>query len=117
MDQDPDGGMITIGTLFRRVIAMPGRLMFDGKDPDLFDHFAIVAQRLAVYTVEDYASIVEHLVATWDVAHRSVSGKAARMQEFLCKHAERCRATAPAVAENVGRQPAVPFSWVFDRPV
>src|SRR6188508_1611505 len=46
IDQDPDGGLISVMSMLRRVIAMPGRLMFDGKDPDLFDHFAAVAQRL-----------------------------------------------------------------------
>jgi acyl-[acyl-carrier-protein] desaturase len=116
MEQDPAGGVITMGTLLRKVIAMPGRLMFDGKDPDLFDHFAAVAQRLGVYTVDDYASIVEHLVSTWDVAHRALSGKAARMQEYLCKHAERCRQVAAQVAD--GAPPAkVAFSWIFDRKI
>jgi acyl-[acyl-carrier-protein] desaturase len=117
MDQDPQGGMIAIGSMLRRVIAMPGRLMFDGKDPDLFDHFAIVAQRIGVYTVDDYASIVEHLGSTWDVAHRSVSGKAARSQEFLCKHAERCRGAAAQTAEAVAKAPPVGFSWIYDRKV
>jgi acyl-[acyl-carrier-protein] desaturase len=117
MDQDPDGGMIAIGSMLRRVIAMPGRLMFDGKDPDLFEHFAVVAQRLGVYTVDDYASIVEHLVSTWDVAHRAVSGKAARMQEFLCKHAEKCRSVAAQTADAVAKAPPVSFSWIYDRQV
>jgi acyl-[acyl-carrier-protein] desaturase len=117
MDQDPEGGMISIGSMLRRVIAMPGRLMFDGKDPDLFEHFAIVAQRLGVYTVDDYASIVEHLISTWDVARRSVTGKAARSQDFLCKHAEKCRAVAAQTAETVAKAPAVAFSWIYDRKV
>src|SRR5439155_17103160 len=30
MDEDPEGGMISIGSMLRRVIAMPGRLMFAG---------------------------------------------------------------------------------------
>lgn len=117
LDQDPDGGLTVAMSILRRVIAMPGRLMYDGKDPDLFDHFATVAQRLGVYTVEDYAAIVQHLVATWDVAGRSVSGKAARAQEYLCQHAERCRATASRVAEVVAKQPPVAFSWIYDRQV
>src|SRR4051794_39764156 len=117
MDQDPSGGMITIGSMLRRVIAMPGRLMTDGKDPDLFDHFATVAQRIGVYTVEDYASIVEHLVETWGVAHRSVTGKAARSQEFLCKHAEKCRSMAGQAAEAVAKAGPVGFSWIYDRKV
>jgi acyl-[acyl-carrier-protein] desaturase len=115
LDQDPNGGLIIMMQMLRKVIAMPGRLMFDGKDPDLFDHFAAVAQRLGVYTVEDYAQIVEHLVKTWDVAGRSVSGKGARAQEFLCRHAERCHTMAPQVAEAAAKQPAVPFEWIFGR--
>ena len=117
MDQDPDGGMITIASMLRRVIAMPGRQMFDGKDPDLVEHFAVVAQRLGVYTVDDYASIVEHLVSTWDLARRTVVGKAARMQEFLCKHAEKCRTVAAQTAQAVAKAPAVAFSWIYDRQV
>jgi acyl-[acyl-carrier-protein] desaturase len=117
MDQDPDGGLISVMSMLRRVIAMPGRLMFDGKDPDLFDHFAAVAQRMGVYTVHDYADIVEHLVNTWDVAHRTVSGKAARAQDFLCKHAETCHAKAGQVAELAAQQPPTAFSWIYDRKV
>jgi len=117
MDQDPEGGMITIGSLFRKVIAMPGRLMTDGKDPDLFDHFAAVAQRIGVYTITDYANIVEHLVNTWKLATLSVTGKAARMQEFLCKHAEKCHAMGAQVAEKMAKDPRVAFSWIFDRKV
>ena len=36
--------MMTFRGMMKRIIAMPGKLMFDGKDPDLFDHFATVAQ-------------------------------------------------------------------------
>jgi acyl-[acyl-carrier-protein] desaturase len=114
-DLDPNASMMTFGAMLRRVIAMPGRLMTDGKDPDLFEHFAVVAQRLGVYTAMDYASIVEHLVATWDVPSRSVSGRAAAMQDFLCKHAERCRSMADRVTESLAKQPPIPFSWIHGR--
>jgi acyl-[acyl-carrier-protein] desaturase len=115
MEQDPEGGLIAFGTLLRKVVAMPGRLMFDGKDPDLFDHFSVVAQRLGVYTVADYAAIIRHLVDTWDVGARSVSGKAARSQEFLCKHAERVESQADRAAERLAAEPRYPFSWIHDR--
>jgi acyl-[acyl-carrier-protein] desaturase len=115
MEQDPQGGMITCGTLFRRIIAMPGKLMYDGKDPDLFDHFSVVAQRLGVYTVRDYAGIVRHLVRTWDIAGRSVSGKAARSQEFLCSHADRIDAMAEQTEQRLAAEPQVAFSWIYDR--
>lgn len=115
LDEDPQGGMISAGTMLRRVIAMPGKLMYDGKEPDLFDHFAVVAQRMGVYTVRDYASIVRHLVETWDIAGRQANGKAARAQDFLCKHADRVEATADAIATRVEQTPPVPFAWIHDR--
>jgi acyl-[acyl-carrier-protein] desaturase len=115
MEQDPAGGVITAGDMLRRVIAMPGRLMYDGKDPDLFDHFSVVAQRLGVYTVNDYASIVRHLVATWKIASLSLSGKAARAQDFLCKHAEKVESMAEAVAAKIMKEPRTRFSWIDDR--
>ena len=115
MEQDPAGGVVACGDMLRRVIAMPGRLMFDGRDPDLFDHFATVAQRLGVYTVNDYASIVRHLVRTWRIASLSVSGKSARAQEFLCKHAEQVEAMAERVGERIAAAPRVPFSWIWGR--
>lgn len=115
LDADPEGGMVAIRELFRSVIAMPGRHMTDGKDPDLFEHFSAVAQRAGVYTVRDYASIVEHLVNTWKLAERSVTGKAARAQEWLCQHAEQVASRADAVAAKMAAAPRVPFAWIHDR--
>jgi acyl-[acyl-carrier-protein] desaturase len=111
----PEAGVTTLAAMFRRVIAMPGRFMFDGKDPDLFDHFSIVAQKLGVYTVDDYASIVRHLVRTWNIAALSLSGHAARAQEFLCKHAERIEGQAEKTAQRLALEPRVPFSWIHGR--
>jgi acyl-[acyl-carrier-protein] desaturase len=81
----------------------------------LFEHFASVAQRLKVYTAFDYASIVRHLVATWKVPTRSVSGKAAAAQEFLCRQAERLESLADYVGAEAAKQPPTKFSWIHDR--
>ena len=89
LHHDPAGGILAFRSMLRGTIAMPGRFMDDGKDPDSFDHFAVVAQRTNVYTVRDYASIIEHLVTAWDIAGRSVTGEAARAQEELCRQSER----------------------------
>jgi len=113
--EDPQGGMKTFATMLRRVVTMPGRLMFDGKDPDLFDHFAIVAQRLGVYTVADYAAIVRHLVETWNVAAIPVSGEAAREQEFLCRQPERIESMLESVGDRLALEPPVTFSWIHGR--
>lgn len=48
---------------------MPAHLMYDGENDRLFDDYASVAQRCGVYTAQDYASIMEHLIAFWDIEH------------------------------------------------
>src|SRR5205823_2666444 len=108
----------------RTIIAMPGRLMYDGKDPDLFDHFAVVAQRSSVYTVHDYAAIIEHLVKTWNVANRQLAdiahpevGAARRAQDWLCRQSEKYLRHADEIAQSLQAQPSVPFSWVNGRKV
>jgi len=116
-DVDPEGSMLTTSGMFRRMIAMPGKLMYDEKDPDLFDHFSVVAQRSGVYTVTDYADIVRHLVATWNIAGRSVTGKAAKAQDFLCRHAEKIDLYAGPALEKLQAEPVREFSWIHSRAV
>jgi acyl-[acyl-carrier-protein] desaturase len=116
-DLDPNGAMLSFRSMMRTVIAMPGKLMFDGKDPDLFDHFAVIAQRTGVYTVYDYASIIEHLVKTWDIAGRIVTGPAAKAQEYLCRQAERYKTFADEMAARFEEHPPIGFSWIQDRKV
>ena len=115
LEHDPPGGILAFRSMLRGRIAMPGRFMDDGKDPDLFDHFAIVAQRTNVYTVRDYASIIEHLVTAWDIAGRSVTGEAARAQDELCRQAERHLRLAERTASALAKQPPRAFSWIRDR--
>jgi acyl-[acyl-carrier-protein] desaturase len=117
LEQDPAGGILSFRSMLRGMIAMPGRLMYDGKDPDLFDHFAIVAQRAGAYTARDYASIIEHLVKTWNIAGRAVTGKAAEAQEELCRQAERYVRLADRMAATLAKQPRVAFSWIRGRNV
>lgn len=117
MDLDPEGGILAFRRMIRGIIAMPGRLMYDGHDPDLFDHFAVVAQKIGVYTVHDYAAILSHLVKTWNIAGRVVTGAAAKAQEYLCSQAEKYGKLADEVNEHLAQQPKYPFSWINGRSV
>jgi acyl-[acyl-carrier-protein] desaturase len=114
---DPEGGILAFRSMLDATIAMPGRFMDDGHDPDLFDHFAIVAQRAGVYTVRDYAAIIEHLVNAWEIAGRSVRGEAARAQDELCRRSERYARLADRTAAAMANQPPRAFSWIRDRMV
>ena len=117
MKRDPEGGVLAYRAMLKGRIAMPGRLMFDGKDPDLFDHFGSVTQRLGAYTFQDYGEIIAHLNQAWDIEHRSVSGKAAKAQEYICRQPERYDLLSAEIASRVAEQPRVRFSWVHDRQV
>lgn len=112
MDRDPEMGVLAFRKMLRGLIAMPGRHMYDGHDPDLFDHFAIVSQRLGTYTALAYAQVIDHLVKVWGVADRSVTGKAAKAQDYLCEQAQRYTFFAEEIADSLAKQPHVPFSWL-----
>ena len=117
LDLDPAGGILAFRSMLRGLIAMPGRFMDDGRDPDLFDHFAIVAQRANVYTVGDYASIIEHLVKTWNIAGRAVTGRAAQAQDDLCRQADRYVRLVERTSATLESQSPIAFSWLRDRKV
>ena len=112
---DPDGGIQAFAAMLDRQIAMPGRLMGGDSEPDLFDRFAAAAQRTGVYTADDYAAIIAHLVAIWEIESRSVSGEAARAQDAICRAAARYRRLAGRVASALARQTPTPFRWIHGR--
>src|SRR5262249_46297833 len=117
MERDPQGGVLAYREMLRNLVAMPGKLMFDGKDNQLFDHFAAVAQRTGVYTALTYGEIIAHLNNAWRLGDLSVSGKAAKAQEYICRQPERYQLLAGEIADRIGNQPPTAFSWVHGRQV
>jgi acyl-[acyl-carrier-protein] desaturase len=115
IERDPEEGVLAFREMLRGIIAMPGRLMDDGRDPNLFEHFSTIAQRTGVYTARSYAQVIEHLIETWGIAHLSVTGKAAKAQEYLCRQPERYASFADEIAESVAKQPPVKFGWIQGR--
>jgi acyl-[acyl-carrier-protein] desaturase len=114
---DPVGALMTCRSMFKRAITMPGRKMYDGQDPDLFEHFAIVAQRLGVYTIHDYTSILVHLIKAWDIGSLPVSGAAARAQDYICDLPMKYERVADEVETRMVDHVKVPFSWIKGRSV
>jgi len=48
LELDPARGIGAFRSTLRALIAMPGRFMDDSRDPDMFHHFAITAERINV---------------------------------------------------------------------
>ncbi|VVB14711.1 unnamed protein product [Arabis nemorensis] len=118
---DPDGSVQSFASMMKKRITMPAHLMHDGRDNDLFDHYAAVAQRIGVYTAADYAGILEFLLRRWKVESLGLglSGEGRRAQEYLCTLPQRIKRLEERANDRVklGSKPSVSFSWVFGRDV
>jgi acyl-[acyl-carrier-protein] desaturase len=118
---DPEGAVLAIADMMRKRITMPAHLMHDGRDMNLFEHFAAVAQRLGVYTARDYADIVEFLVKRWELEtlESELSGEGRRARDFVCGLAPRMRRAVERAEDRTKKDEPrmVKFSWIFDREV
>lgn len=113
-EADPRGAVQSFATMMKRKITMPAVAMHDGQDRRLFAKFSIVAQKLGVYTGNDYAGIIQDLVQHWKVETlQGLSDAAAEAQDYLCGLAERYRRLAERMV-NGGKSS---FSWIYGREV
>lgn len=121
LKRDPDGLLEVFGDIMRGQIVMPAELMTDGVDPDLYENFSNVAQRLGVYTALDYADIIEHLVKTWDLEHlEGLSSAGEKEREYLCKLPQRYRKLAERSMNKSKKAtddviPTKSFNWIYGR--
>ncbi len=116
IELDASRAVIAFAQMMRKKIAMPARLMSDGTGRNLFSQFAAVAQRTGVYTVRDYAEVIQHLVDFWHIGSLSnLSDEAARCQDYLCGLSDHYLQKADRIEELLERVPKEPFSWIFDR--
>ena len=118
MELDPSEAVLAFAQILKSTVTMPARLMADGVAADLFSQFAIVAQRIGIYTMRDYADIIEYLVAYWNIPSISgLTGKAAEAQDYLGGLAQRYKVLADKAEARLPQEPKVPFSWIFNRAV
>ncbi|XVF39131.1 hypothetical protein PTKIN_Ptkin01aG0011000 [Pterospermum kingtungense] len=117
---DPNGAMLAISDMMKKKITMPAHMMHDGEDPKLFEHFSAVAQRLGVYTADDYADILEALIERWRLEKlEGLNGEGREAQDFVCGLAPRIRKLQERAEERAKKMKpqGVKFSWVFNREI
>lgn len=120
LEVDPTGAMMAIADMMRKKITMPAHLMYDGKEPRLFEHFSAVAQRLGVYTADDYADILEFLVGRWGLEKlEGLTGEGRRARDFVCGLAPRIRKLQERADERAKKMEPhyAKFSWIFNKEV
>lgn len=88
---DPNGAMLAFETMMRKQIVMPAVLMGKGSNnPNLFDQFSAITQKIGVYTGWDYARIIDHLVKLWDIENvTGLNDVASKAQDYLAGLASR----------------------------
>jgi acyl-[acyl-carrier-protein] desaturase len=85
---DPSEMMLAFEDMMRKKIVMPAHMLREsgGVAGELFDHYSNSAQRLGVYTSEDYINIFSSLLKTWDIANiTGLNDKAERARDYLMK--------------------------------
>ncbi|CAI9763977.1 unnamed protein product [Fraxinus pennsylvanica] len=120
LEVDTNETMIAIGDMMRKKITMPAHLMYDGHDEHLFEHFSAVAQRLGVYTLNDYADILEFLIGRWRLKKlEGLRGEGRCAQDFVCGLPSRIRKLQERADERAKKMKAqsVKFSWIFNTEV
>lgn len=111
---DPKEAVASFAVMMKKKIAMPAYLMHDGSDMNLYTKFSSIAQSIGVYTVIDYAEIIEDLVSHWHVPSLSgLSDAAAKAQDYLCTLAERYK----KLAERMTFDTRGSISWIYGREV
>ena len=118
MELDPFDGVTAFAQMMKNTITMPARRMAGEEEADLYGQFAVVAQRIGVYTIHDYADIIDHLMSYWKIAGISgLTGEAAKAQDYLGGLSQRYRALGDRADEKTAKPSKIPFRWIFSRSV
>ncbi len=114
-ETDPAQAILSFAKMMKLKVTMPANMMSDGYDKNLFTKFSNVAQRIEVYTVGDYASIIKNLVNEWEISTiKGLSDAAAKAQDYLCRLSEKYMMVANRLSFS---GEAEKFSWIYDRKV
>ncbi len=111
---DPAGAVESFAIMMKRKITMPAAAMYDGKDHQLYTKFSKIAQKIGVYTVRDYAEIIQDLVRYWKIESLGgLSNVAAQAQDYLCNLSLRYH----KLAERANIDEKHSFSWIYAKEV
>jgi acyl-[acyl-carrier-protein] desaturase len=109
---DPSEMMLAFEDMMRKKIVMPAHFLRETgvKIGQTFSHFSDAAQRLGVYTTNDYIDIADSLLVDWNIASISELNDAGqRARDYLMALPARLR----RIAERT-KVPTLeyPFSWI-----
>ena len=78
--------MLALGDMMKKRIVMPAHFLREsgGGMGELFTHFSDAAQRIMVYTTQDYINILKSLLKEWDIENiAGINDSAEEAREYL----------------------------------
>ncbi len=85
---DPSEMMLAFQYMMKRKIVMPAQFLRQSgeKISAAFEHFSDSAQRIGVYTAQDYVDIMQKLITRWEIEKISnLTDEAEKARDFLMK--------------------------------
>ena len=112
LEHDPNGMILAFTDMMKKKIVMPAHFLREsgGTIGTAFENFSNCAQRLGVYTAQDYIEILKKLNDYWEIGNlRELSDEAERARDFLMG--------LPARLERIAARMSFPedqyrFKWV-----
>lgn len=114
LEVDTDEAVLAIADMFRKQIKMPAMNLRESgaESGSTFKVFEAVAQRMGVYTGQDYLEIMESLVKAWNISDLNGLGpEAEKAQEFICKLPGRYRKLLSRVRIPTAEELPATFRW------
>ncbi|XP_006356734.1 stearoyl-[acyl-carrier-protein] 9-desaturase 1, chloroplastic-like [Solanum tuberosum] len=116
LEVDPNATMLAIADMMKKKIIMSMHLMYDGKDPNIFENFSTIIERQGVYTSRYYAEILEFFITRWELEKlEGLIDEARRAHDYVCGLPPRVRKLESRAKKIEPRQ--VKFSWIFNKQV
>jgi acyl-[acyl-carrier-protein] desaturase len=112
LEVDASEMMLALEDMMKKKIVMPAHFLRETgvKMGDTFSHFSDAAQRLGVYTTNDYIDIFDSLLTEWEIEHvRDLNEKAEKARDYLLALPARLRRVAERTKVP---QLAYEFSWI-----
>lgn len=112
LEFDPSNLIIAFEQMMRHKIVMPAHFLREsgGAIGDLFEQFANAAERLGVYTAQDYVFILRNLLKDWEIdSVRGLNDQAERARDYLMKLPDRLARVAERMKTPVKDYE---FSWI-----
>ena len=113
MEVDPNEMLFAFEDMMRKKIVMPAHYLREigGKVGETFKHFSDCAQRLGVYTAEDYVDIMEVLIKKWNLANLTdLNEKGEKARDYIMKLPARLMRVAERMKPETSA--AYKFKWI-----